>query len=193
MQELQERFLNFLEKLKNRAEEIAFEAKNIAQSAYDEDEDIYKRWYIHFQNWIRWQFDSIKQKAESVYKNEIEKYISEKSDLRIFYNSLLDFHEKIEKIFEKIFSEVKDRNPIDWYYEILEDFKKVKNSFFCKQCSAQIPLKEMYANAVYIDCDFCKTKNIFTPSSKMRELNMVYSSLSNDKIQELKEEFQKNF
>lgn len=130
MQDLQNRFSIFLEKLKNRAEEIASEAKNISQSVYDEDEDVAKRWYFHFQNGIRGQFDSIKQKAEKIYKNEIEIYGFDKKEERFFLKNYMIFWMKLRKFLKKFFLKSKKKIRLMRIMKFWKNSKIWKIHFF---------------------------------------------------------------
>jgi len=50
MNELQQRFSDFLEKLLSKAEELTNEVKMIIQETYDSDTDAYKRNFLNFKN-----------------------------------------------------------------------------------------------------------------------------------------------
>ena len=76
MNELQQRFSDFLEKLLAKAEELTNEVKITIQETYDSDTDAYKRNFFNFKNWIEGQYRWIIKKAEDVFESQIKpKYL----------------------------------------------------------------------------------------------------------------------
>ena len=72
MNELQQRFSDFLEKLLAKAEELTNEVKITIQETYDSDTDAYKRNFFNFKNWIEGQYRWIIKKAEDVFESQIK-------------------------------------------------------------------------------------------------------------------------
>ena len=176
LQETYKKFDIFLEKLKKRAEEIAIDGQETVQEVYDSDDDLYKRAFWSFKKWLEWKFQEIISKGENIYKTKV---IPEEQN---FWDWSLNLN--VEKKFEKwkdsinylkesIFRDLKEKTSKDYYEEVKKEFEEIKDNFFCTNCGAKIELDQFYTISKYITCEFCKTKNIFHPSDKMRELQFM--------------------
>ena len=176
LQETYKKFDIFLEKLKKRAEEIAIDGQETVQEVYDSDDDLYKRAFWSFKKWLEWKFQEIISKGENIYKTKV---IPEEQN---FWGWSLNLN--VEKKFEKwkdsinylkesIFRDLKEKTSKDYYEEVKKEFEEIKDNFFCTNCGAKIELDQFYTISKYITCEFCKTKNIFHPSDKMRELQFM--------------------
>lgn len=176
LEETYKKFEIFLQKLETRAKEIASEAKQVVQEIYDSDDDLYKREFIYFQKWLEWKFTEIISKAENVYKTKI---IPEEQNYWDWFpntyiqNKFDNWKDKIDDLRDSIFKDLKEKTSHDFYEEVKKEFEEIKDNFFCTNCGAKIELKQFYTISKYITCDFCKTKNIFHPTDKMRELQFM--------------------
>ena len=74
MNDLEQRFRVFIEKLTERAESLAKETRDAMQEIYDEDTDPYKRSFGNFLMGVKGQFNGIIDKAEDVFKQQIKPY-----------------------------------------------------------------------------------------------------------------------
>ena len=176
LEEIYKKFDIFLQKLETRAEEIASEAKEIVQEIYDSDDDLYKRDFIYFQKWLEWKFTEIISKAENVYKTKIIPEEQNYWDWSLNLNVEKKFEkwkDSINYLKESIFRDLKEKTSKDYYEEVKKEFEEIKDNFFCANCGAKIELDQFYTISKYITCEFCKTKNIFHPSDKMRELQFM--------------------
>ena len=203
MNELQQRFSNFLEKLLAKAEELTNEVKITIQETYDSDTDAYKRNFFNFKNWIEGQYRWIIKKAEDVFESQIKpKYLmtfeqslqssmqKKKEEFEWFVDLLENWKMKVEKFEELAFKDLKEKSVADDLNEILAEYEKVKDKFFCKNCWWKLELKEYYFISTYITCPFCKTQNIFNPSTKMRELELTVRDLAEEKASDLEKNYE---
>ena len=176
LEEIYKKFDIFLQKLETRAEEIAIDGQETVQEVYDSDDDLYKRAFWSFKKWLEWKFQEIISKGENIYKTKV---IPEEQN---FWDWSLNLN--VEKKFEKwkdsinylkesIFRDLKEKTSKDYYEEVKKEFEEIKDNFFCTNCGAKIELDQFYTISKYITCEFCKTKNIFHPSDKMRELQFM--------------------
>ena len=147
MNELQQRFSDFLEKLLAKAEELTNEVKITIQETYDSDTDAYKRNFFNFKNWIEGQYRWIIKKAEDVFESQIKpKYLmtfeqslqssmqKKKEEFEWFVDLLENWKMKVEKFEELAFKDLKEKSVADDLNEILAEYEKVKDKFFCKNC-----------------------------------------------------------
>ena len=67
MNDLEQRFRVFIEKLTERAESLAKETRDAMQEIYDEDTDPYKRSFRNSLMAVKGQFPGIIDKAEDVF------------------------------------------------------------------------------------------------------------------------------
>ena len=203
MNELQQRFSDFLEKLLAKAEELTNEVKITIQETYDSDTDAYKRNFFNFKNWIEGQYKGIIQKAEDIFESQIKpKYLmtfeqsmqssmqKKKEEFEWFVDLLENWKMKVEKFEELAFKDLKEKSVADDLNEILAEYEKVKDKFFCKNCWWKLELKEYYFISTYITCPFCKTQNIFNPSTKMRELELTVRDLAEEKASHLEKNYE---
>ena len=176
LQETYKNFDIFLEKLKKRAEEIAIDGQETVQEVYDSDDDLYKRAFWSFKKWLEWKFTEIISKAENVYKTKIIPEEQNYWDWSLNLNVEKKFEkwkDSINYLKESIFRDLKEKTSKDYYEEVKKEFEEIKDNFFCTNCGAKIELDQFYTISKYITCEFCKTKNIFHPSDKMRELQFM--------------------
>lgn len=176
LEETYKKFEIFLQKLETRAKEIASEAKQVVQEVYDSDDDLYKRTFESFRKWLEWKFQEIISKGENIYKTRVIPEEQNFWDWRpntIVEKKFERWKDSINFLKEGIFRDLKEKTSEDYYKEMKEEFEEMKKNFFCKNCWAKIELEQFYTISKYITCEFCKTKNIFYPSDKMRELQFM--------------------
>ena len=176
LQETYKKFDIFLEKLKKRAEEIAIDGQETVQEVYDSDDDLYKRAFWSFKKWLEWKFQEIISKGENIYKTKVIPEEQNYWDWSLNLNVEKKFEkwkDSINYLKESIFRDLKEKTSKDYYEEVKKEFEEIKDNFFCANCGAKIELDQFYTISKYITCEFCKTKNIFHPSDKMRELQFM--------------------
>ncbi|MBF0913928.1 hypothetical protein HXK64_03180 [Candidatus Gracilibacteria bacterium] len=176
LQETYKKFDIFLEKLKKRAEEIAIDGQETVQEVYDSDDDLYKRAFWSFKKGLEGKFQEIISKGENIYKTKVIPEEQNFGDGSLNLNVEKKFEkwkDSINYLKESIFRDLKEKTSKDYYEEVKKEFEEIKDNFFCTNCGAKIELEQFYTISKYITCSFCKTKNIFHPSDKMRELQFM--------------------
>ena len=200
MNDLEQRFRVFIEKLTERAESLAKETRDAMQEIYDEDTDPYKRSFGNFLMGVKGQFNGIIDKAEDVFKQQIKPYepsfyetqtpegeLQEKW-FRKIHDDFEKWKDKMRDLADSIESHVKEPSAEEKLREIVEEYNAVKDNFHCSQCGAGLEIKELYFISTYITCPYCQTQNTFVPSDKMREYEFVAKDFAEEKTQE-EEEF----
>ena len=169
MNDLEQRFRVFIEKLTERAESLAKETRDAMQEIYDEDTDPYKRSFGNFLMGVKGQFNGIIDKAEDVFKQQIKPYepsfyetqtpegeLQEKR-FRKIHDDFEKWKDKMRDLADSIESHVKEPSAEEKLREIVEEYNAVKDNFHCSQCGAGLEIKELYFISTYITCPYCQT------------------------------------
>ena len=203
MNDLEQRFRVFIEKLTERAESLAKETRDAMQEIYDEDTDPYKRSFGNFLMGVKGQFNGIIDKAEDVFKQQIKPYepsfyetqtpegeLQEKW-FRKIHDDFEKWKDKMRDLADSIESHVKEPSAEEKLREIVEEYNAVKDNFHCSQCGANLEIKELYFISTYITCPYCQTQNTFVPSDKMREFEFVAKDFAEEKTREEEKLYEK--
>ena len=203
MNDLEQRFRVFIEKLTERAESLAKETRDAMQEIYDEDTDPYKRSFGNFLMGVKGQFNGIIDKAEDVFKQQIKPYepsfyetqtpegeLQEKW-FRKIHEDFEKWKDKMRDLADSIESHVKEPSAEEKLREIVEEYNAVKDKFHCSQCGANLEIKELYFISTYITCPYCQTQNTFVPSDKMREFEFVAKDFAEEKTREEEKLYEK--
>lgn len=181
-----ERFRAFLAKLTERAESLREEVRAEAQNVYNENPDTFR----FFVGNVRAQFEGIIHKAEAVFDEKIAplEYVSP-DEFSVLASEFWVWRERVAW-FASVAEASAEETPLEQQYkEWLEEFERIKQSFFCTQCHAPLEIPEMYFVSTYISCQFCGTKNMFHPSNRMREMPDIKKAIMRD----YNERFQKYY
>ena len=203
MNDLEQRFRVFIEKLTERAESLAKETRDAMQEIYDEDTDPYKRSFGNFLMGVKGQFNGIIDKAEDVFKQQIKPYepsfyetqtpegeLQEKW-FRKIHDDFEKWKDKMRDLADSIENQVKKPSAEEKFREIVEEYNAVKDKFHCSQCGANLEIKELYFISTYITCPYCQTQNTFVPSDKMREFEFVAKDFAEEKTREEEKLYEK--
>lgn len=204
MEELRTRFDSFINKLTQRANEIADEVKDSVQTIYDEDTDQYKRSFHNFKMGIQGQFKALITKAQDVFDKQIKPYDPRYSfsitdprwdEQNKWYTPIHDgfeqWKDQIRTLSENIFAYLKEKSAEETLQEIIEEYHNTKNNFHCSQCGGKLEINEIYFISTYIHCPYCQTQNTFVPSSKMRELEFIAKDVALERTQKEEKRYQK--
>lgn len=195
---IKDRFEVFLAKLIERACELEQDALSMVQSAYDEDNDPYKRSYLNFKAGIEGQYSNLRQKVNDVFEQQIfarrEALQSMDKDWEQFNNLYSEIYKAKEAFIDlmyempkRIFNSVKKISAETQLNEALAEYEEIKNAFCCTQCGGNLEIKEIYFVSTYIECEYCQTQNTFTPSSKMQGLHFLAKEVGEERHKDLKE------
>ncbi|GIM51367.1 hypothetical protein CAPN004_03970 [Capnocytophaga cynodegmi] len=203
MEELHIRFENFLNKLTERANELAKETKSSVQDFYNDDIDPHKRSFFNFKMGIQGQFTSIINKAQEVFDNQIqfhEPTIREKQTpegnikekwFRKIHDEFENWKDQIRNLSDDTFKDVKEKSPEITLQEIIDEYNQIKDNFHCTQCGGKLDINEIYFIATYVPCPYCQTQNTFVPSTKMRELEFIAKDLAEERTKKEEKRYEK--
>ena len=191
--ELRERLDVFLGKLRQRGEEIAAEARATAPEIKANDTDEYKRSFLAFQTGIGNQMHQLVEKAEQVFHKQFSVYMSvEDHDVRAVFleaeDAVEDFSDYIDTLTESIFMESETDDAEKQYNQAVADWKEAAARFTCSQCSAPIPVTQLYYQAQYLTCTGCGTQTTFMPSTAMRNAPQAAEALAELRTRHIEEE-----
>jgi len=204
LQESQERWFSFLEKLEAKMEEFATvaipELKEIMQS----DDDLYKRTFHRVYSGVNGQLSNIREKARDTYEEKIDNLYyqlnSQVSVLSKHHNLLSDFrgacsdrHNDFDDKYDywrKQIDKTQERDLEIEYKKILEEYETIKNKFNCTQCGGTIEIEKIFLIETYISCPYCKTQNTFAPSTQGRNLQNIARDLAEQRTAHLYEAFE---
>ena len=101
---------------------------------------------------------------------DVMRYLEQKKE---YMGILYSLYNELETMYKISSLKLKGRRFSRNYNAFKIEFEEIKDNFFCTNCGAKIELEQFYTISKYITCSFCKTKNIFHPSDKMRELQFM--------------------
>lgn len=204
LQESQQRWFAFLEKLETKMEELATASIPELKQLLQEDEDLYKRTFHRVLAGINGQLNNIREKARDTYDEKINNLYydlnSQVSVLSPHHNLLSDFrtacsdrHNQFERKFEYWSSQIEKTQERDLeieYQKILNEFEAIKDKFSCKQCGGNITIDKIFLIETYIPCPYCKSQNTFAPSTQARMLQNIAQGLAQQRTIHLYEAFE---
>lgn len=204
LQESQQRWFAFLEKLETKMEELATAAIPELKQLLQEDEDLYKRTFHRVLAGINGQLNNIREKARDTYDEKINNLYydlnSQVSVLSPHHNLLSDFrtacsnrHNQFERNFEYWSNQIEKTQERDLeieYQKILHEFEAIKDKFSCKQCGGNITIDKIFLIETYIPCPYCKSQNTFAPSTQARMLQNIAQGLAQQRTIHLYEAFE---
>lgn len=204
LQESQERWFSFLEKLEVKMEEFATAAIPELKEILQSDDDLYKRTFQRVYSGVNGQLSNVRKKASDTYDEKIldlyysfnsqvsvlSKHHNLVSDFRTFcsdrYN---DFDNKYD-YWRKQIEKTQERDLEIEYQKIVNEYEAIKNKFNCTQCGGNIEIEKIFFIETYISCPNCKTQNTFAPSTQARNLQNIARGLAEQRTAYLYNEFE---
>ncbi|BFM41538.1 hypothetical protein CFS9_01790 [Flavobacterium sp. CFS9] len=204
LQQSQERWFNFLEKLEAKLEEFATAAIPELKEILQNDDDLYKRAFHRVYSGVNGQLSNIREKARVTYEEKIiavySHYSSQISVLSKHHNLVSDFrnvcsdrHNDFEDQYEYWRNQIEKTQERDLemeYKKILDEFEAIKNKFNCTQCGGNIEIEKIFLIETYIQCPYCNTQNTFAPSTQARNLQNIARGLAEQRTAHLYEAFE---
>jgi len=204
LQESQQRWFTFLEKLEEKMEELATASIPELKQILQEDEDLYKRTFHRVYSGVMGQLNNIREKARNTYEEKISSiYYDLDSRISVLdnnHNLLSDFrsacsdrHEEFDNKYDywrKQIEKTQERDLEIEYQKILDEYETIKNKFNCTQCGGNIEIEKIFLIETYISCPYCKTQNTFAPSTQARNLQNIARGLAEQRTAHLYEEFE---
>lgn len=204
LQQSQERWFNFLEKLEAKLEEFATAAIPELKEILQNDDDLYKRAFHRVYSGVNGQLSNIREKARVTYEEKIidvySHYSSQISVLSKHHNLVSDFrnvcsdrHNDFEDQYEYWRNQIEKTQERDLeieYQKILDEFEAIKNKFNCTQCGGNIEIEKIFLIETHIQCPYCSTQNTFAPSTQARNLQNIARGLAEQRTAHLYEAFE---
>ncbi|WP_264530751.1 hypothetical protein [Flavobacterium sp. N502540] len=204
LQQSQERWFNFLEKLEAKLEEFATAAIPELKEILQSDDDLYKRAFHRVYSGVNGQLSNIREKARDTYEEKIidvyNHYNSQISVLSKHHNLVSDFRsvcsdryndfEDHYEYWRKQIEKTQERDLEIEYQKILDEFEAIKNKFNCTQCGGNIEIEKIFLIETYIQCPYCNTQNTFAPSTQARNLQNIARGLAEQRTAHLYEAFE---
>lgn len=204
LQESQQRWFVFLEKLEAKMEELATAAIPELKQLLQDDEDLYKRTFHRVYSGVNGQLNNIREKARDTYEEKIDHiYYDLSSRISVLdkNHTLLsdfrsacsdrcnDFDDKYD-YWRKQIDKTQERDLEIEYKKIIDEFETIKDKFSCTQCGGNINIEKIFLIETYISCPYCKTQNTFAPSTQGRNLQNIARELAEQRTAHLYEEFE---
>lgn len=204
LQESQQRWFAFLEKLEVKMEELATAAIPELKQLLQEDEDLYKRTFHRMYAGVNGQLNNIREKARDTYEEKIDNvYYDLNSRVSVldknhdllsdFRSACSDRHNHFDDKYDywrKQIDKTQERDLEIEYQKILNEFESIKDKFSCTQCGGGITIEKIFLIETYIQCPYCQTQNTFSPSTQARNLQNIARELAEQRTAHLYEEFE---
>ncbi|PSK91067.1 hypothetical protein [Taibaiella chishuiensis] len=199
LEETQQRWFAFLEKLEARMEELCTAAIPELKEMLAADEDTYQRTFYKIQSGINGQMQHIRRKAYDTYEEKVinARYAVRDGSLTGMGSDYLTgftqacsdrYHRDFESKFNYWQGQLDQAAVKDYeaeYRRILSDFEQTKNSFACSQCGSPLTIDRIFFISTYITCPACKTQNTFEPGTSARSLQHIARSLAEQRTRHL--------
>jgi len=207
LQEAQQRWFSFSEKLEAKMEELATAAIPELKQVLQDDEDLYKRTFHRVYSGVMGQLNNIREKARDTYEEKIDSIYYD-LDARIsvldknhdlisdFRSACSDRHEEFENKYDywrKQIEKTQERDLEIEYKKILDEFETIKDKFSCTQCGGNLTIDKIFLIETYISCPYCQTQNTFAPSTQARNLQNIARGLAEQRTAHLYEEYQTEY
>lgn len=204
LQESQQRWFSFLEKLEAKMEEFAVAAIPELKEILQSDDDLYKRTFHRVYSGVNGQLNNTREKARNTYEEKIlNVYYNYNAQISVlskhhdlvsdFRNACSDRYEEFENKYEywrKQIEKTQERDLEAEYQKILDEYDAIKNKFNCTQCGGNIEIEKIFLIETYISCPYCKTQNTFAPSTQARNLQNIARGLAEQRTSHLYETFE---
>ncbi|UPK68704.1 hypothetical protein [Chitinophaga filiformis] len=189
---LEGRLDTFLAKLDERVNILLSGFMEEAPSVMAED-DRFGQAYHRFSSAMKGQASSMREKLREVLEKQIEPVYQRYADVfsaeSEAYRLLRDWrhrcarkadewedqlHHRVEEATEEV--ERKDYEPI--FEQMMNTYWQQSKLVNCKQCGANLDIKQVYYYSAYVSCNYCQTQNIFEPGAMGRDIEHIARKLA---------------
>ena len=166
------RLETFLDKLTERAKEVAAEASAaVAEMRASGDPNIEVASH-NLQAGITLQIRQLTDKGRSVFEQQFAVFEDiDDRETQYAYERLDErmdaWEDELEAIAENAFAVTEHNDAQAMWDRGVADWRAATARFTCTQCGAPIPVPDLYPVAVYLPCLGCGSNATFTPSSAM--------------------------
>lgn len=188
-----ERWFVFLDKLEAKMQELCEAAIPELETMFAQDDDLYKRTYGRMLSGIQGQLSQVREKARAVQEEKVYGFyatLSHRISVLSPQHGLLEEYraacnDRFENGFETAYHRWRERLETTGtedleaqYQEIIREYGTLAGSFRCKQCGSPLSIDRMYFISTYIACPACQTQNVFEPSTRAKNLELLGRKLA---------------
>ena len=189
---LENRLDTFLAKLNERVDALLSGFIEEAPSVMAED-DRFGQAYYRFSSAMKGQAGSMREKLREVLEKQIEPVYSRYSDTlsagsegySILYEwrhrcarKADEWEEELQHRVDEATEQVerKDYEPV--FAQMMNDYWQQCQPINCRQCGANLSIKQVYYYSAYVACSHCQTQNIFEPGTIARDIEHTARKLA---------------
>ena len=189
----------FLGKLEQRGQEVGAEALATARDMKRSDPEEFRRSFGAFSSGITAQLMTLVTKAQATFEEQFSMFedMDDDPDVELGYQALEErmeaWEEKMTWRAEHVFDELADDDAQATWDAAVAEWKSLASRFTCPQCSAPVPVPELYTVSVYLPCQGCGTQVTFTPSETMQSAVIAAESLAEAKARPYQKAYEIGF
>lgn len=203
--ENQQRFLDFLDKIEVRMQELTDAAIPELTEMRNNTKESFKMDFHRMKSGIDGQMENIRKKVYDVHDDkildlyhEIKHNYSPKDKERDLLDTFRTNCRNRYNIFEEKYQVCSNAiNATDYedyeiaYQKVLDEYAAIKDKFNCKQCGSPISIEKIFFINVHLNCTSCQTQNTFEPSTQAKMLQHFAQDLARQRAADLYEKYQK--
>ncbi|MDO4242871.1 MAG: hypothetical protein Q4C85_03800 [Actinomyces sp.] len=188
----------FLGKLEQRGQDVGAEALATARDMKRSDPEEFRRSFAAFHSGITAQLMTLVAKAEAAFEEHFARFEDmEDDDVEQGYAALEErmeaWAEKMTWRAEHVFDDLADDDAQATWDAAVAEWKSLASRFTCPQCSAPVPVPELYTVSVYLPCQGCGTQVTFTPSETMQSAVIAAESIAEAKARPYQQAYEVGF
>lgn len=203
IQENKQRFMDFLEKLEIKMQELTDAAVPELTEMRNSTEESYKMDFHRMKSGIDGQLENIRKKVYDVHDekildlyNEIKHDYSPKDKdrevLDAFRNDCRSRYNFFEEKYQAARAAIDATDYEDYeiaYQKVLDEYAAIKDKFHCKQCGSPISIEKIFFINVHLACSACQTQNTFEPSTQAKMVQHFAQDLAHQRATNLYEKY----
>ncbi|MCF6407131.1 hypothetical protein L3C95_29820 [Chitinophaga filiformis] len=192
LETLENRLNSFLTKLDERVDILLSGFIEEAPSVIAGD-DRFGQAYYRFSSGMKGQAGNMREKVREVLEKQIEPVYQRYSDIFSVeseaYSILREWRHRCARKADEWEEQLQRR--VDEATELVEQkdyepiFEQMVNTYWqqcqsvnCRQCGANLSIKQVYYYSAYVSCAYCQTQNIFEPGAMGRDIEHTARKLA---------------
>lgn len=203
VQENQQRFFDFLDKIETRMQELTDAAIPELTEMRNSHEESFKMDFHRMKSGIDGQLESIRKKVYDVHDDKILDLYNtikhnqspkdnERNILDEFRTTCRNRYNQFEEKFRTCSNAVDATDYEDYeiaYQKVIDEFTAIKDKFDCKQCGNPISIDQIFFIHVHLTCSACQTQNTFEPSTQAQMVQHFAQNLAHQRATDLYEKY----
>lgn len=203
IQENQQRFFDFLDKLEIKMQELTDAAIPELTEMRNSTEESFKMDFHRMKSGIDGQLENIRKKVYDVHDEKIlDLYQEIKHDyspkdkdrevLDTFRNECRSRYNLFEEKYQAAREAIDATDYEDYeiaYQKVLDEYAAIKDKFHCKQCGSPISIEKIFFINVHLACSACQTQNTFEPSTQAKMVQHFAQNLAHQRAADLYEKY----